>query len=117
MFASGPLAGVACGCEVVGASDAEPRCLRSKGMSAVWPESQHRSLTMLSLLEGDLPRRASVAPIVRWAKGPWSRQTQAFESAPRIAEMRNAWEECLFNGKLVLGQSEGPCVGLADAFV
>ena len=68
IFCSGPSAGVSYGAEVYGATDRELHVLRSKAMSTISPKSQHRSLTILSILEGDPVWGVSAAPIIRWRK-------------------------------------------------
>eukprot|EP00959_Pyramimonas_sp_CCMP1952_P138342 2895442-Pyramimonas_sp.AAC.1 len=61
-------------------------------MATISPKSQRRSLTILSLLEGDPPWRASVAPIIRWCKELWLVQTRAFDGALPCSVLRAAWE-------------------------
>ena len=47
---------------------------------------------MPSLPEGYPPRRAAVAPIVRWAREVWTLQTHSFEFCLSWAELRAGWE-------------------------
>eukprot|EP00959_Pyramimonas_sp_CCMP1952_P445067 9319668-Pyramimonas_sp.AAC.1 len=60
-------------------------------MAAISPKSQHRSLAILSLLEGGPPWGASVAPIIRWCKELWLVQTRAFDGALPFSVLRAAW--------------------------
>eukprot|EP00959_Pyramimonas_sp_CCMP1952_P247192 5166868-Pyramimonas_sp.AAC.1 len=91
-FAAGPVAGGIFGTEVYGVSDRELLALRRMGMSTIKPRAQGRSLSVISLLEGDPPWRAAVAPIIRWSREIWILQTHSFEWSLSWAEIRSGWE-------------------------
>eukprot|EP00959_Pyramimonas_sp_CCMP1952_P248803 5201032-Pyramimonas_sp.AAC.1 len=66
VFTSGPLPGHGCG--VQGLTGGEAHSLRRVAASSIKPDAARRSLTVLSLLEGDPVRRGSVAPVLRYIK-------------------------------------------------
>ena len=92
VFAAGPLAGAVYGSDIFGVSDRELLDLRRMAMAGVKPSAQGRSLSVLSLLEGDPPWRACCAPIIRWAKEVWILQTRAFDWALGWGELRAGWD-------------------------
>eukprot|EP00959_Pyramimonas_sp_CCMP1952_P218447 4568880-Pyramimonas_sp.AAC.1 len=81
-------------------------------MSCVKPSAQGRSLSVLCLLEGDPTWRASCAPIIRWAKEVWIRQTRAFEWALSWAVLRAGWSSVFEKEDWTWGKVSGPISGL-----
>eukprot|EP00959_Pyramimonas_sp_CCMP1952_P402263 8429633-Pyramimonas_sp.AAC.1 len=93
VYSAGPLAGAACGSEVTGISDHDLSLLRRMEIcfSDVRPRSQLRSLTTCALLDGDPTRRTATAPITRWSKEVWIRQTASYPWSLSLPSFNAAW--------------------------
>eukprot|EP00959_Pyramimonas_sp_CCMP1952_P319567 6686758-Pyramimonas_sp.AAC.1 len=92
VFTSGPMPGYIYGCEVQGLTDGEVHSLRRMAASSIKPDAARRSLTVLSLIEGDPVWHGSVAPVLRYIKEVWLLRASAFPGTLDWATLRASWE-------------------------